>query len=400
MDRQFVKIEKGLGPQGRIAVVRFDRGDNINALSQQAMRELRDVPREFEDDLETSVVILTGSARAFSAGFDLKDGDGRARDGLPIGERIHRQRLGPKMCKAWQDMDQVTIAAIEGHCIGGGAALVVSLDFRTCGRSAHFRIPEIELGMNMSWGSIPRMLALMGPARTKQAVILASDRIGAADALDWGLVETVVEDGQALAASMAFAERIARQPPIPVRMTKTTVNRLAHALDDLGSHMDADQNVLTGLTEDYKEGTSAFREKRKPVFDQTSDAWAVALSFPGISPKGGLSGGDDALPPPAPQPSGSGQVASAHSSTGQTLISPRTVALSIRARRSRSSSGASALRIASISRVTSVTTCARASPASRAVPVSCSGLKRGSDRRSVSASRCRLAISTSSSRFW
>jgi enoyl-CoA hydratase/carnithine racemase len=170
------------------------------------------------------------------------------------------------MCKAWQDMDQVTIAAIEGHCIGGGAALVVALDFRTCGRSAHFRIPEVELGMNMSWGSIPRMLALMGPARTKQAVILASDRISAADALAWGLVENVVEDGKALEAAMAFAERIARQPPIPVRMTKTTVNRFAHALDDLGSHMDSDQNVLTGLTEDYREGTSAFREKRKPAF--------------------------------------------------------------------------------------------------------------------------------------
>ena len=110
------------------------------------------------------------------------------------------------------------------------------------------------------------MLALMGPARTKQAVILASDRIGAAEALEWGLVEKVVDDGQALAASMAFAERIARQPPIPVRMTKTTVNRLTYALDDLGAHMDADQNVLTGLTEDYVEGTSAFREKRKPVF--------------------------------------------------------------------------------------------------------------------------------------
>jgi len=120
--------------------------------------------------------------------------------------------------------------------------------------------------MNMSWGSIPRMLALIGPARTKQAVILASDRIAAAEALDWGLVETVVDDGQALAAALAFAERIARQPPIPVRMTKSTVNRFAYALADLGAHMDADQNVLTGLTEDYKEGTQAFRDKRKPVF--------------------------------------------------------------------------------------------------------------------------------------
>lgn len=266
MERQFVKVEKGLGPQGRVAVVRFDRGDNINALSHQAMRELRDVTRDFEDDLETSVVILTGSAKAFSAGFDLKDPDGRKRDTLAIGERVHRQRLGPKMCRAWQDMDQVTIAAIEGHCVGGGAALVVSLDFRTCGKGAHFRIPEVELGMNMSWGSIPRMLALMGPARTKQAVILASDRISSAEALQWGLVENVVPDGQALAAAMAFAEKVARQPPIPVRMTKSSVNRLAHALDDLAAHMDADQNILTGLTEDYKEGTTAFREKRKPVF--------------------------------------------------------------------------------------------------------------------------------------
>ena len=266
MERQFVKVEKGLGPDGRIAVVRFDRGDNINALSHQAMRELRDVPRDFEDDLETSVVILTGSAKAFSAGFDLKDPDSRRRDTLSVGERVNRQRLGPRMCKAWQDMDQVTIAAIEGHCIGGGAALVVALDFRFCGKGAHFRIPEVELGMNMSWGSIPRMLALMGPARTKQAVILASDRIDAADALEWRLVEKVVEDGAVLGAAMDFAGRIARQPPIPVRMTKSTVNRLAHALDDLAAHMDADQNVLTGLTEDYKEGTSAFREKRKPSF--------------------------------------------------------------------------------------------------------------------------------------
>ena len=266
MERQFVKVEKGLGPQGRIAVVRFDRGDGINAFSQQAMRELRDVTRDFEDDLDTTVVILTGSAKAFSAGFDLKDPEGRAREQAGIAERIHRQRLGPKMSRAWQDMDQITIAAIEGHCIGGGAALAVALDFRFCAKGAHFRIPEIELGMNMSWGSIPRMIALMGPARTKQAVILASDRISSAEALDWGLVEKVTEDGQALAEAMAFGERIARQPPMPVRMTKATVNRFTHALHELGAHMDAEQNVLTGLTEDYREGTSAFREKRKPVF--------------------------------------------------------------------------------------------------------------------------------------
>jgi enoyl-CoA hydratase/carnithine racemase len=266
MERQFVKIEKGLGPQGRIAVVRFDRGDNINALSRQAMRELRDVPRDFEDDLETTVVILTGSARAFSAGFDLKDPE-RANPGkLPVGEALLNQRLGPRLCRAWEQLEQVTIGAIEGHCIGGGVALAVSLDFRFCGKGAHFRIPEVELGMNMSWGSIPRLVSLIGPARTKQAVILASDRIGASEALEWGLVEKVVENGQALSAATQFAERIALQPPLPVRMVKTSVNRVSHALADAVAHMDVDQNVLTSLTEDYKEGTSAFREKRKPAF--------------------------------------------------------------------------------------------------------------------------------------
>jgi enoyl-CoA hydratase/carnithine racemase len=92
MERQFVKVEKGLGPHGRIAVVRFDRGDNINAFSRQAMRELRDVPRDFEDDLATSVVILTGSAKAFSAGFDLKDPEGGNRGKLPLGEALLNQR--------------------------------------------------------------------------------------------------------------------------------------------------------------------------------------------------------------------------------------------------------------------------------------------------------------------
>ena len=266
MERKFVKVEKGLGPEGRIALVRFDRGDNINALSRQAMRELRDVPNDFEDDLATSVVILTGSAKAFSAGFDLKDPEGANRGSQPLGQSLANQRLGPRMCRAWEQMEQVTIAAIEGHCIGGGAALAVSLDFRFCGEAAHFRIPEVELGMNMSWGSLPRMVALMGPARTKQAVILASDRVSAADALAWGLVEKVVPTGEAVEAAMKFAERIALQPPLPVRMVKTSVNRYTHALADAAAHMDVDQNVLTSLTEDFKEGTSAFREKRKPKF--------------------------------------------------------------------------------------------------------------------------------------
>lgn len=263
---EFVRIEKGLGPEGRIAVVRFDRGDRINALSPAAMRALTQAARSFEDDPQTSVVVLTGNAHAFSAGFDLKDAEGAKRRDMDVGSLRRHLRVGPRMCRAWHEMEQITIAAIEGFCIGGGAALAVSLDFRVMAGNAHWRIPEIELGLNMSWQSVPRMLALMGPARTKQAVILANERIEAQQAYDWHLIEHLAEPGKSFEAAMALAERFARQPPIPAMMTKQTVNRLTHALDDLTSHMDGDQFALTSMSEDSKEGVAAFLERRPARF--------------------------------------------------------------------------------------------------------------------------------------
>src|SRR5260370_2981993 len=184
----FVTIEEGRGPEGRVAVVRFDRGDGINALSPEALRQLTDAARSFEDDDETSVVVLAGVPKAFSAGFDLKDPEGRSRRTMDIGSLRRHLKLGPRLSRAWHEMEQITIGAIEGFCIGGGVALAVALDFRVMGRDAHMRVPEIGLGMNMSWQSVPRMLHLIGPARTKQAVILPHQRISAAEAHEWGLV--------------------------------------------------------------------------------------------------------------------------------------------------------------------------------------------------------------------
>ena len=263
---RFVTIEKGLGPEGRVAIVRFDRGDGINALSPEAMRQLTDAALSFEDDGATSVVVLTGAVKAFSAGFDLKDPEGRARKTMDLGALRRHLKLGPRLTKAWQDMEQITIAAIEGFCVGGGVALAVALDFRIMGRDAHIRVPEIGLGMNMSWQSVPRMLHLMGPARTKMAVILADQRISAAKAFDWGLVEEVADPGQAFEAAMVLATKVAAQPPLSVAMTKLTVNRLAHALDDLTSHMDLDQFALASLTDDHREGVEAFLARRTPKF--------------------------------------------------------------------------------------------------------------------------------------
>jgi enoyl-CoA hydratase/carnithine racemase len=263
---EFLSVERGLGPDGRIAVVRFDRGDGVNALSAEAMRQLTSVARSFEDDADTSAVVLTGSTRAFSAGFDLKDPEGHSRKDMDLGSLRRSLKVGPRLTRAWQEVEQITICAIEGFAIGGGIALAVALDFRVMAGNAHLRVPEIALGMNMSWQTVPRMLHLIGPARTKQAVILADERISAQEAHQWGLVEEVTEPGKAFDAAMALAGKVARQPPISVAMTKLTVNRLAYALDDLASHMDVDQFALASMSEDHKEGVAAFRERRKPRF--------------------------------------------------------------------------------------------------------------------------------------
>src|SRR4029079_2782758 len=210
-------------------------------------------------------VVLTG-AKTFSAGFDLKDPEGRARRTMDLGELRRHLKLGPRLTRAWQEMEQITIGAIEGFCVGGGVALAVALDFRVMARDAHLRVPEIGLGMNMSWQSVPRMLHLIGPARTKQAVILADQRISAAEAHQWGLVEEVAEPGQAFDTAIALAAKGAAHTPLSVAMTKLTVNRLTHALDDLASHMDVDQFALASMSEDHKEGVEAFLNRRKPQF--------------------------------------------------------------------------------------------------------------------------------------
>lgn len=261
-----VTIARGLGPEGRVARVTFDRGDRVNALSPEAMRQLRAAAQSFEDDLDTSVVVLTGNPHCFSAGFDLKDGERRAARANGLGVERRATAAGPRMCRAWSSLEQVTIAAVEGHCIGGGVALAASLDFRVCGAGAHFRIPEVALGLNMSWGSLPRLVALMGPARAKLAVLLAEDRIPAGEALAAGLVEKVVPDGTALDAAMALAGKIAALPPLPVRMTKSTIDRISGAHDAAASHMDLDQFVLTTRSDDHAEGVAAFLEKRKARF--------------------------------------------------------------------------------------------------------------------------------------
>ncbi len=248
--------------KGRICVVRFDLGDGKNALSRRILRDLTDAARAFEDDTETSAIVLAGAADVFTLGFDLREA---ASDGIGLAERRRLQAIGPRLCRAWETLEPMTFCAIEGWCVGGGVALAAALDLRLAGASARFYVPEIERGMNMSWQSVPRLVALMGPARTKRLTVMA-ERIDAERARDWGFVDEVAPAGGAFDAAMAMAERVAALPPVQVRMCKEGVNAASTALHHAVSFMDRDQYALAAQSEDYREGVRAFLEKRKPRY--------------------------------------------------------------------------------------------------------------------------------------
>jgi enoyl-CoA hydratase len=257
----FVTIERADG----VAVVRYDRGDGLNALSHDLLVELTEAAHRLGSDTSVHAIVLTGSASAFSAGADLKDRKLGASAALGLLERRERIKVGPAMCAAWESLEQMTIAAIEGFCIGGGVALAAACDLRVIGRSAHLRLPEVPLGMNMSWRSLPRLTALMGPARAKQFTVLG-DRLAADLALQWGLVEEVVDDGAAFEHALGIAKRIAALPPLGVRMSKQAINMAALALAEATSYMDRDQFLLAAASEDQREAIVAFLEKRPPNF--------------------------------------------------------------------------------------------------------------------------------------
>ena len=158
---RIVTIER----QDRIAIVRFDRGDRANAMSLELCRQLTQAARSFENDATVSAVILTGSASNFSLGADLKDEELSKSRKLPLAQRRLALQTGGRMCRAWEEIEALTIVAIEGWCVGGGAALSVACDLRVASRTSTFYVPEIERGMNLSWGAVPRITNLVGPAK-------------------------------------------------------------------------------------------------------------------------------------------------------------------------------------------------------------------------------------------
>ncbi len=248
-----------------MAIVRLNRPERRNALSLEMMRELTSCARELKSRTDIHAVILLGTDDYFSAGADLDDPERADEDGLTLLERRQRVLAGPDMCDGWEALEQVTICAIEGYCIGGAVALALACDFRIAGEGASFRLPEVALGINMSWHTLPRLVALVGPARAKKFSIFCED-LPASEAALWGMVDEVAAKGGAFASAETWAAKVLKLPPVPVRMSKEAINRAALAQAQSAIYMDRDQFLLTSGANDFKEGVKAFLEKRDPDF--------------------------------------------------------------------------------------------------------------------------------------
>lgn len=259
MPRPFLQVT--LEPP--IGVVRIDRPEKKNAMSFPVLQELHDAARELRERTDISAVILAGTDTYFSAGMDLSDPELSTLADAPLSEQRKRMSYAPRMCRAWEELEQVTIAAIEGFCLGGGVSLSCSLDFRVMAESSYVQAPEIGYGMNMSWGTLPRLVHLIGPARAKQMIILA-EKVGAREAHAWGFAQWVCEDGASLQTARAIAEKVASKPHAAVSMTKQTVNAIVTALDPTASHMDRDQFLLSLWKGETRERISAFLRKSEP----------------------------------------------------------------------------------------------------------------------------------------
>lgn len=248
----------------KIVRVRIAREEARNALSTALMEELTDAARKLRLRTDIQAVILAGAPTYFSAGADLA-GSRERQSAETLLEVRRAVTAGPDMCRAWEEIEAVTIAAIEGYCIGGASALAVACDFRIMGEGAFMRLPEVPLGMNMSWRTLPRLVALAGPSIAKQYVMFG-EPWDAARCLQCGMADEVAPKGAALAAAERWAAKAAALPPLPVRMTKEAVNAISAANAAASIYMDRDQFLLATRTNDYREGVQAFFEKRPAVF--------------------------------------------------------------------------------------------------------------------------------------
>jgi enoyl-CoA hydratase/carnithine racemase len=252
--------EVQLHRESAVVTITVDRPRVLNALNRAVFAGLEDAFDEIETDPGVRCVVVTGAGeRAFCAGADIRELDALGAQGalafMALGQRVFdRIARSPKP----------TIAAVNGHALGGGLELAMACDIRVAAETATFGQPEITLGSIPGWGGTQRLPLLVGLGRARE-LVLTGRIFDAAEAERIGLVSRVVPSAVLGDTARDMAETIAALPPVALALAKDALRQTEGDLAD-GLRVEREHVARTFATEDQREGTRAFFEKRKPVF--------------------------------------------------------------------------------------------------------------------------------------
>lgn len=244
-----------------VALVQLNRPEKFNSLTREMIVVLSDLFRQFGSQSDLRAVILTGTGeRAFCAGTDISE-----LDGLDEGEALQVSKRGQTLCDLIERCPVPVIAAINGLAVGGGCELALACHIRLADTAARFSLPETRLGIIPGYGGTQRLPREIGQARALE-IMLAGRDLSADEALKIGLVNKVTDAAGLLAEAESLANDIAKLAPLAIRACLEAVMLGLELPLEEGLALEAQLFARLFATADVREGTSAFLEKRSPVF--------------------------------------------------------------------------------------------------------------------------------------
>lgn len=249
-----------------VAVLTMNRPDRLNALSGPMLDALLEALPRLAEDPDVGCVVLTGAGRGFCAGGDVKAmAEGREMSGDTLEERAQGLRNKMETSRWLHEMPKPTIAMVRGAAAGAGLSLALACDLRIAGESAKFGTAFARVGYSGDFGGSYYLTQLVGTAKARELYYTA-ELVDAQRALTLGLVNRVVGDDRLEEETLALAGKIARGPRIAFRYMKRNLNAAeSGSLREL-LELEAWHHTRTGQTDDHREATKAFVEKREPVF--------------------------------------------------------------------------------------------------------------------------------------
>jgi 2-(1,2-epoxy-1,2-dihydrophenyl)acetyl-CoA isomerase len=247
-----------------VATIMLNRPEGLNAWNEQLGHDLRDALDAAGEDAEVRAVVLSGAGRGFSSGADLRGGFALTPTGKPDLYGRLSKVYNPVIIGV-RELPKPVVAAVNGGAVGVGASLALACDLIVAAESAYFLLAFANIGLSIDGGASELLAGRVGFTRAAELSLLA-DRLPAAEALAWGLVNSVVADGELLGAATAVALKLAAGPPGAYGAIKSLLNQscfpgLADALE-----REAVLQQERGESEDFAEGVAAFMDKRSAVF--------------------------------------------------------------------------------------------------------------------------------------